>query len=207
MIGFENFETGEPDEVTFESLYPALVGPEGYKQFIVHQNELYCIRLTCTDCPFFNKGCEHVESKLPVAVVPHARRGVGFEERAFLILKFKPGQSFETLPKELWDNPCADKAYAHEANLHWAMTDPDKATFHTIKGQIRYYGTAEEFLESPYAEFLFVFRTYTPEHNIASLDYSAIEPRLSTLCSREPEWIKVFKGTPKPIYREIELSE
>jgi|ERR1019366_426548 hypothetical protein len=207
MIGYEQFETGEKDEVTFEELYPSLIGPEGLKQFLVHQNELYCIRLSCEGCPFFNNGCEHEDSNLPIAVVPHSRRGVGFEERAFLILKFRVGHSFETLPLELWDNPHADKAYAHEANLHWALTDPDNAVFHTLKGQLRYYGSAEDFVDSQYAEYLTIFRTYEPQHYIASLDYSAIEPRLSTLCSKEPEWIKVFKGTPKPIFREVEISD
>lgn len=207
MLGYEHLETGEKDEKTFEGLYPSLIGPPNARHFIIHQNELFCIKLSCEGCPFHKNGCEFEPAELPIAAVPHSRRGVGFEERYFLILKFQSGHSFKTLPKELWDNPHANKAYANEANLHWALTDPDTAKLHTLKSQLRYYGTQEEFEKSPYAEYMYVFRVYDPKHYIIALDYSAIEPRVSTLVSMEPEWLKVFEGTPKTIYKEIELNE
>lgn len=206
MQGFEYLEVGfKPDEPTFEELYPSLLGPADAEQFIVNQGELYCIRPSCDGCPFAGK-CEFVEEELPMAAVPHPRRGIGFEEKTFQILRFMEGHSFETLPKELWDNPYADKAYAHEANLHWAYTEPKTATLHTLKGQVRFYGTAIDFYKSAYAEYFEIADTYEPIHHPVSLDYSAIEPRVSTLVSREPEWLKTFQGVPKAIFKEVILD-
>lgn len=189
----------------FADLYPALLGPAGAEQFIVDQGEVVCIRPTCDGCPF-KDGCEFEEVSIPTSAIPHSRRGIGFEDRPFLALRFKDGHSFETLPVELWDNPYADKAYAHEANLHWAYTDPNSAIFHTLKGHLRYYGTEAEFAASPYAEYLTVFRPWEPQHHIVSQDYSAIEPRISTLVTREPQWLKVFQGEAKAIFKEITID-
>lgn len=207
MKGYEHLETHfGPNDTTFADLYPALIGPPGLEQFLVHSNELFCIRPSCDGCPFFNAGCDFEESKLSPALVPHARRGVGFEERPFLILSFRDGESFDTLPVELWDNPFANLAYKHPSNLHWAYTDPDTAVFHTLKGQLRYYGTRDEFEASPYAAHLQVFDEYEAVHFITSLDYSAIEPRVNTIVTREPKWVATFEGEPKAIFREIAIA-
>lgn len=191
----------------YHELIPTLIGAADHKHFITFQGEIHCIRETCEGCSFLGNGCESEEVEIQQSIIPHSRRGVGFEERPFLILLFKEGHSFSTLPQELWDNPLADRAYAHEGNLHWALTDPKTAKFHTLKQQLRYYGTREEFSTTPYAEFLEIFDEYVPQHRIVSLDYSAIEPRVSTLVSREPEWIKVFAGEPKVISKQIALVD
>ena len=198
-------------EESFRNLEPFLIGTP--RQFYVDQNAVYCVRThidkeqhPCTGCPYKDNGCELAADKIKIQVdpVPHSRRGIGIEERAFVILAFKPEHSFDTLPRDLWDQPYADKAL-DEANLHWALTDPDSAKFHTLKGQLRYYGTPDEFAASPYAEYFDVLDYFDPVHRIASLDFSAIEPRVSTIVSREPEWMKVFQGAPKVISRQVSI--
>lgn len=217
-----------PLQADFEPLRPFMIGSP--RQFFVWQGDTYCGRahpddlarknpalIPCQGCPHFEAGCE-LAGEFPVEAAyrnkddgsisgmePHSRRGIGMEERPFLVLLFKPGHSHATMPRHLWDNPQADKAM-DEANLHYLRTNPRTATFFTIKGQLRFYGTEAEFAASPYAGYLTVFDVFEPSHHIISMDKSAIEPRVCTLVTEEPRWQQVFQGTPKVISREIVLS-
>lgn len=227
-----------PLQFDFEPLRPFMLGTP--PQFFVWQGDTYCARAhpddlgrknpalsPCEGCPHFETGCE-LAGEFPVEAAyrnkddgsisgmePHSRRGIGMEERPFLVLLFKPGHSHHTLPRQLWDNPHADKAM-NEANLHYLKTNPRTAEFMTIKGQLRYFGTEKgrlvhssieaEFEASPYVEYLCVFDVFEPSHHLISMDKSAIEPRVCTLVTGEPRWQEVFRGNPKVISREIALS-
>jgi len=192
------------------------MGPEGYKHFHVEQGEVFCLRAPnepnledpeddCYGCRV-REMCEWEEDKVQLDPIPNSRRGIGYEERPFLILRLKEGVTMEEhVPKELWGHPYADKAQ-YEYNLHWLLANWKTDTFIVVKGQFRLYLPVEEFESSPYAEFFDIHDTYVPKHHLLSLDLSAIEPRLSALASREPAWVEVFKGTPKVIYREIRLG-
>lgn len=217
-----------PLQADFEPLRPYMIGSP--RQFFIWQGATYCARAhpddlarknpalsPCQGCPHFAAGCEIAgEDQVEGAYVnkddgsisgmePHARRAIGMEQRSFVVLAFKSGHSHATLPKDLWDNPFADKAM-NEANLHFLLTNPRTATFHTIKGQLRYYGTEEAFLASPYAAYLDVFDRFEPSHHPVSMDKSAIEPRVCTIVTEEPKWQDVFRGTPKTISREIRFE-
>lgn len=188
----------------FENLDPYLIGTP--RQFYIDQGEVYCLRKVCQDCPYLDQGCEiEKEDQIQSDPIPHPRRAIGYEEDSFLILRFKEGQSFETLPKELWDNPYLDKSL-YESNLHFILTDP-KSIFKVIKGQIRYCGDKQSFEDSPYSEFFDIFDEYIPQHKIAALDYSSIEPKCSTIVANEPAWIEIFKGIPKIVVKEIFIKE
>lgn len=217
-----------PIQADFAPLDPYLIGTP--RQFIVYQDDVYCVRAhpddlerkkpelnPCQGCPHFEHGCE-IAGEFPVesairnkdgvlsGMEPHVRRGIGMEARPFLVLAFREGQSHATLPRHLWDNHFADRAM-NEANLHFLLTNPKRTKFHTLKGQVRYYGTVPEFEASPYAEYLAVFDDFDPKsHHPISMDKSAIEPRVCTIVTNEPKWLEVFQGSPKVISKEITLA-
>lgn len=206
-----NFEATWEIEEAFRDLEPFLIGTP--RHFYVDSNNLYCFRThvdrnqhPCTGCPYREAGCEVSQTRdfVQLDPVPHSRRGVGLEEREFLVLDFLPDQSFSTLPQEI-SNLYAEKSL-DEANLHWALTDPDSAILHVLKGQIRFYGGENDFSKSPYPQYFKIVDHYLPQHRIVSLDFSAIEPRVSTLVTKQPNWIEVFAGSPKVISREITIS-
>jgi hypothetical protein len=187
----------------FEKFSPFLLGKnEEEKHFIVEQGDLYCIRENCDNCKYSGKGCEFEETEIQTAIIPNTRRGIGFEEKDFLILILKEGLDFvKDVPKELWDNPHSDKSL-YESNLHFILSNL-KNKFRVLKGQFRFYGNKEEFEISEYSKYFQIFSEYTPKHYPVSMDFSAIEPRLSTIVSREPHWVKIFVGEPKVIIKEI----
>lgn len=188
----------------FEEHVPFLMGNP--KQFFIEQGAIYCVRASCDSCPHNNDGCSFVEEKIQTNVVPHARRGIGAEETSFLVLLLKEGLDFKKdVPEDLW-NHSLDNYSLSPNNLHYLLSDLQKS-FRVIKGQIRFYGTEEEFNNSLYCKYFDLFSEYIPKHNIVAMDLSAIEPRVSTIASREPHYMEVFKGNPKPIVREVEIKE
>lgn len=193
---------GVPLLEKFEEFFPILLGEGEGRHFLVEQGDLVCIRDGCDGCQY-REGCESEVGEVQVSLIPNSRRGIGFEERGFLVLGFRGGLGFGDLPRELWDGEYSDKSFKSESNLHYVCVEPRFAKFHVLKGQMRFYGDRGEFEGSGYAEYLEVVGEYVPSHGIYSMDYSAIEPRVSTVVSREPEWIKVFVGEPKIIYREV----
>lgn len=188
----------------FKELVHFLIGTP--KQFILEQGNFHCVRKICDEnCPYFGGDCVSEPSQIQVDLIPNARRGIGIEECTFLILLFKEGHSFETLPKELWGNKYAEKA-TDERNLHFILNNP-KFKFHSFKGQLRYYGSAAEFLISPYSEYCYIQDIYEPKHFPVSIDYSAIEPKVTTLQTRTKAYQEIFQGTPKVVVREVEISD
>lgn len=187
----------------FNELEYFLVGNP--KQFITYQGDTYCLRKTCEGCPYI-ESCEFEESEIQAGYLEHPRRGIAFENKSFLILILKEGLDFEKdVPKELWDCEYSNLSL-DERNTHYILAD-QKSKFRVLKGHFRYYGTSEEFHDSKYSKYFTIFNKYDPTHYLMAMDLSAIEPRVSTIVSREPEWIKIFKGTPKVVSREIELKE
>lgn len=175
------------------------------KQFIVSQGETFCARDGCEGCPYDNNGCSYEESELESSLIPNARRGIGYEDRSFLVLKFKEGKSIADLPEELKTNPY-DNLCLNPYNLHFLLWD-DTKPFRIIKGQIRYYGDMQEFFSSDYCTFFDVVTKYRPKHKVFALDYSAIEPRVSTMVCREPQWLEVFRGKSKTIVNKVKFSK
>ncbi len=193
----------EGEKVNFSKLRPFLIGNP--KQFIVYQGEVFCLRKECDGCPYL-EGCEFDEEPIQVDPIEHPRRGLAFEIRPFLILRLKEGLDFEKdVPKCLWDSEWSHLAL-DEINLHYLLAD-QKAIFRVLKGQFRYYGSSEEFEASKYSNYFTIFDSYEPEHYIMAMDLSAIEPRVSTIASREPLWIEIFRGKPKVVAKEIKLKD
>lgn len=196
----------------FKHLSAFLVGNPA--QFLLASGSFYCVREGCEECPYHNKGCSFVEEKISSAMIPPARRAIGLEEKSFLVLRLLPGKEFrqpspeETespnlVPQSLWNNPL-DHFSLDERNLHFITANLSKK-FRVLKGQFRYYGSREEFQESPYAEYFSVFNEYAPQHHVVAFDFSAVEPRGSAIASREEHWLSIYRGTPKVIVREVEL--
>lgn len=173
------------------------------RQFYVEQGETFCVRDGCNGCPYVGE-CEFEEAEVQKDPSPHARRGVGYEERSFLVLAFKPGVKVSDISEELID-PLYLKNGLVECEIYYFLMD-QKDLFRVFKGQIRYFGTKEEFQITPYAEFFEVVGGYDPIHGIVSFDFSAIEPRVLTLASREPEYLKVFRGSLKEYARQIAID-
>lgn len=191
------------DEKDLKKLEPYLIGEP--KQFLVYQGETYCVRESCDGCPHV-ESCEYEEEKIQTSPIEHPRRGIAFENRSFLILRLKTGFNFiEDVPMRLWDSEHAHHCL-DEKNLHFLLAN-QKAKFRVLKGQFRYYGTKEEFEQSEYVKYFIIFNEYVPQHYVMAMDLSSIEPRVSTIASREPEWIKIFQGKPKVIAKEIKLKE
>lgn len=187
----------------FESLRSFLIGTP--KQFITYQGNIYCLRKECEGCSHIGN-CEFEEEKIQVDPILHPRRGIAFENRSFLILRLKEGLNFkEDVPNELWDSKYSDLAL-NEVNSHYVLAD-QKCVFRVLKGHFRYYGTREEFEQSEYNKYFDVFNEYDPTHYVMAMDLASIEPRVSTIASREPCWIEIFKGVPKVVAKEIELKE
>ena len=193
----------EGEKINFEKLRPFLVGNP--KQFIVCQGETYCLRKECEGCPYIG-GCEFKEESIQVNPIEHPRRGIAFEKKSFLVLRLKKDLDFEKdVPKKLWDSEYSHLAL-DEINIHYILAD-QKSKFRVLKGQFRYYGSQEEFNASEYANYFTIFNSYEPKHYIMAMDLSAIEPRVSTIASREPLWIEIFKGKPKVVAKEIKIRK
>lgn len=189
----------------FKELEPYLRGEP--RQFLVDSNQVFCVRKNadpkgddCAGCPYVNNGCELAGTKkIQTTSIPHPRRGVGIEEESFLVLLPNPESP---LPKALYPYPEFQLGH-DEANIHWLIPDWDTTKLKALKDQYRFYGTEAEFAASPYAPHFTIYESYVPKHMVVSIDYSAIEPRISTMVSREPKWLEAFKGIPKPFYREV----
>jgi hypothetical protein len=187
----------------FEELKFFLIGNP--KQFITYQGELFCLRKSCDGCPHVGT-CEFEEGELQAGYLEHPRRGIAFENKPFLVLILKEGLRFEKdVPKDLWDSEYSNLSL-NESNNHYILAN-QKSKFRVLKGHFRYYDTVEEFEKSEYNKYFKVFDRYEPTHYLMAMDLSAIEPRVSTIVSREPEWIKIFQGTPKVVAKEIEIKK
>ena len=187
----------------FEDLSVFLIGNP--KQFIVFQGSIYCIRKECGECPH-SESCKFEEEKIQIQAIEVPRLGIAFEKRPFLVLLLKEGLNFcVDVPKELWDSGYSNFAL-DERNAHYVLAD-QKSKFRVLKGQYRFYGSEVEFGASEYTKYFDIFNQYTPIHYMMAMDLSAIEPRVSTIASREPEWIKVFQGISKVVAKEIDLGE
>lgn len=197
-------EVKDGEEVKiFEELRPYLIGNP--KQFITYQGNIYCLRKECEGCPHVGN-CEFEEEKIQTAAILHPRRGIAFENRKFLVLRLKEGLEFEKdVPKELWDCEYSNHSLREE-NSHYILAD-QKSVFRVLKGHFRFYGTIEEFEGSEYSKYFDIFNEYDPTHYLMAMDLASIEPRVSTIASREPLWVDIFKGVPKIIAKEIELKE
>lgn len=195
-------KNGEEIEI-FKELEYFLIGNP--KQFITYQGELFCLRKNCEGCPHVGF-CEFEEGELQTGYLEHPRRGIAFETKSFLILRLKEGLDFtKDVPKELWDSEYSNYSL-DERNTHYILAD-QKSKFRVLKGHFRYYGTLEEFYNSEYSKYFVIFNQYDATHYLVAKDLSSIEPRVSTIVSREPEWIKVFQGIPKVVAKEIELKD
>ncbi|MFA5071093.1 MAG: DNA polymerase [Candidatus Pacearchaeota archaeon] len=170
------------------------------RQFLLQQGKHYCLRASCDTCPYTGK-CEMSPEETFTGIIPSSRRGVGFEERAFLVLSLKPEISFLSVPQHLWNHP-RDENSLDERNIHFILSDFRKP-FVVIKGQFRFYGNKETFDTSEYSQYFTVCEEYTPGDHIVAFDYSAIEPRFSAIATQEPEWIKIYEGVPKVIVKEV----
>ena len=197
---------------------PYLVGEP--KQFIVDGGDYLCIRDGCEGCPYQGQGCESEPRETIPLVNPSSRRAVGFEQTPFLVLKLKSGFIFATpdpgdledeglmaryVPQRLW-NTIADPMSLDERNLHFVLSDLNHC-FRVMKGQYRFYGTQEQFEASEYANYFRVYGEYHRQHAVVALDFSAIEPRVSSLASRTAAWLRVFEGEPKEVVREVSLKK
>lgn len=199
----------------FKDLEDFLVGEP--KQFLIEDGSVFCVREAeeeggdpCQDCPY-NQECEFTESFTQLNLIPQSRRGIGFEEESFLILRFKDQyKSMEDVPEELWDTPFSNLA-ENEYNIHFILkktylSNPDSKLW-VIKGHYRYYGGLEEFENDPLSEYFQIFDQYIPQHKLVAFDYSAIEPRVTTILSQEPLWMDVFEADPQPVAYEVNLDE
>jgi len=187
----------------FKDLEPFLVGNP--KQFVVYQGAVYCLRKECEDCPHCNGECEFEEELIQTGAIEHPRLGIAFENKSFLILLLKEGLNFkDDVPMHLWDSEYSYLAL-NEINVHYILAN-QKAKFRVLKGQFRFYGDKNEFDKSEYAQYFNIFDEYIPQHYLVAKDLKAIEPRVSTIVSREPEWIKIFQGESKVIAKEIEIK-
>ncbi len=200
-----------PIKAKFKHLEAVLVGTP--KQFLLQGGEYFCVRESCEECPHKDT-CDNVEEEVQNSLIPSSRRGVGFENKPFLVLLLKEGMKFESpvegednscrVPVELWNTPY-DPLSLDERNLHFILSDL-KHKFRVMKGQIRFYGTKEEFDASEYSKYFKIYSDYTPSQHIVALDFSAIEPRGSAIALKEPAWIKLFEGEPKVVLKQIEPS-
>jgi hypothetical protein len=187
----------------FKDLEIFLIGNP--KQFIIYQGETYCIRKECDTCPHINN-CEFEEELIQSNSIEHPRRGIAFEKKSFLVLRLKKGLDFKKdIPKELWDCEYSDLSL-NENNIHYILVNT-KSKFRVLKGHFRFYGNVSEFETSEYKLYFDIFTNYEPKHYVVAMDLSSIEPKVSTIVSREPEWLKIFQGTPKVVAKEIEIKE
>lgn len=200
----------DKEKSKFEGLQYILVGNP--KQFFTYMGKVFCVRECSASCPYFQNGCEMEEEKTLVerSLTPHPRRGIGIEDTPFLLLRWKKDEegkpyTWNSVPMKLWDNPYSDIA-DYEYNVHFVFRDR-KCPIWTIKGQLRFYGTREEFENSAYAEWMEYYSEYTPAHSIACADFSAIEPRITTLVTKEEEYLKTFEGSEKDVAREVRFED
>ena len=191
----------------FESLIPFLIGDPPHQHFFLDQNELYCVRYSCGGCSLVDS-CEFKDKELlSKSPITHPRRGVGPEDVSFLVLRPK-GDLEETLDycEKVLGIPYAVLAY-DESNVHSFLQDPDPEGLWIGKEQFRYFGTEDQFNNEEYSKIFSVVDSYDPSHRFMSMDFSAIEPRVSTLASMEPLWVQVFKGSPQIVYKEVDLRD
>lgn len=184
------------------------------KQFLLQNGYFFCVRDGCEECPYVGT-CQSKEEKVSTALIPPARRAIGFEETPFLVLRLLPGKEFRPLqeneesenvvPSYLWNTP-KDHCSLDERNLHFILSDL-KHCFRVMKGQFRFYGSVEEFKQSEYSKYFFIYNEYIPSHHLVAMDFSAIEPRGSAIQTQEPNWLKIYEGTPKVIIREIQIPD
>lgn len=180
----------------FKNLEPFTFGPENHKQFYKHQGKIYCLRKSCDLCKFKDT-CKFTKDKLEIDSNPNVRRALAIENESFLILR--PNVDIKDIPILTEDQRLAYYPY----NLHFIKQSKKDKLF-IIKGQVRYYGSLNDFNNSEYIKYFTYVKSYNPNSCIFSLDYSAIEPRLATLVIREPKWLEVFKGSQKIVAKEIE---
>lgn len=183
----------------FENLETYVFGPDSdHKQFYKNQGEIYCLRVSCDGCRF-NSSCEFKESSLEVDPNPNVRRSMGIENQSFLVLD--PIVEINEIPLDR-----NQKLSVYQSNLHFLVQDPN-AKFQVVKGQFRFYGSTEDFIESSWSSYFSVVKEYMPKHKLYTFDYSAIEPRLATLVTREPKWISVFAGVEKIVAKQVEIED
>ena len=190
----------------FSDFIPFLIGNP--RQFIWDKGKVICLRdkqtpeekTPCDSCPH-NTSCKHTKTKIYNAPIPHARRMTGMEETPFFILKFNQGHSYDTLPDYLW-NQKYDKECFNYCNNHFLYNDNTKP-YRVIKGQIRWYGTEQEFLQSEYSNYFHILSHYEPLHYQIANDVKSQEPLFSTIVTRCKPWVESFEGTPKPVARLV----
>jgi len=181
----------------FSHLTPFTFGPDDHKQFYKQQGEIFCLRKACDGCKY-KEECSFKEKKLEVEPIPNVRRALAVENIGFLLLK--PNLDPKDIPVLTKDQLMS----FYHSNLHFVLQKHGKGLF-VIKGQARYYGSIEEFNSSEYSKYFSIIKIYKPKQRLYSLDYSAIEPRLAALVTREPKWKQVFAGSPKIIAKEVEI--
>lgn len=196
-------------EFTKEYL-PFLEGSGDSKHFIIQNGELLCVRKSCEGCQY-SAECEFEEAKAYIDPIPPARRGVGLEETPFLQLYLKPAVSLEEIPEELLQG--AREESLEECNNHWMLQDWRATSFKIFKGGIRLYGVSKtEFEHTPYAQYFGLIGGFEPASRPVSLDFSAVEPRCSTLAPLSvgmppvAKWRAVFEGKPSIIYKLVEIA-
>ena len=152
----------------FEKLEPFTFGPSDHKQFYKNQGQIVCLRESCEGCKYLNNECSFKKKLIDSEYIPNVRRAMGIEDESFLILKNK-------IPIEEISYLTEDQKLSHyPSNLHFLFQDYKKDPLYIFKGQIRYYGSLEEFNKSKYLnEFEFI-KEYNPHLKLFSLDYSAI---------------------------------
>lgn len=200
-----------------EILGPVIIGPPNHEHFILQLNELICVRNTngqvqdkCVGCALKQQGCEIAPAQLERNILPSARRGVGLEPRPFIVLKPKSQNWFSEIQS---DEACKIKHFDYAdlsedpSNNHYLLNDFDSQTLQVIKGQHRFYGSRAELDESGLLSHYDIWDIYVPLHIYHSLDFSAIEPRVATILSKEPLWVEVFNGVPKVAFRQISFKE
>lgn len=190
----------------FEEFKPFLIGYP--RQFIKNLGKLICVRdkqndgesSPCDSCPHKEK-CKPSKTKIYNSPIHHARRMAGMEETPFYILKFNEGFSYENFPESLW-NQKYDPKCLNDLNNHFLLNDNSKP-YRVIKGQIRWYGTEQEFRESEYVKYLHIFSHYEPLHYQIANDVKSQEPLFSTIVTRCKPWVQTFEGTPKAVARLV----
>lgn len=190
----------------FEEFKPFLMGYP--RQFFWNLGKVVCIRdkqsdeeaTECDSCPHRDK-CKHSKAQIWAHAIHHARRMSGLEEYHFLVLRFKEGYSYDNFPENLW-NQKYDRKCLSELNNHFLLNDTKKP-YRVLKGQIRYYGTKEEFEQSEYFRYFDIITEFEPEHYLLANDVKAQEPLFSTVVTRTPSWIECFDGSPKVVGRLV----
>lgn len=205
-------------EKIVQDLGPIITGPAGHEHFIIQANNLVCVRNTaakdypttkCDTCPLQREGCTSKPYKIERNIIPSPRRGIGVEPYEFIVLTPQRSTWFEdiqTTPNLKYRHTRFAYLSHDPSNNHYALDDFDSQKLQVLKGQHRFYGTREELQDSGLLDHYDVWTEYKPQHIFHSLDFSAIEPRVFTSLSQEPQYLEVFDGKPKVVYRKISLK-